>query len=59
MKAEVEKAGAEVLPMTGEKLQALIPAVRTQVTAGGLRLARLLDDALLRGLAPGQKKPAS
>ena len=45
--------------LTEAKLQALIPAVRRQVTAGGLRLARMLDDALLRGLAPGQKKPAA
>ncbi len=37
------------------KLQALLPIVRRQVTAGGLRLARLLDDALLRGLAPNQR----
>lgn len=45
--------------LTEAKLQALIPPVRRQVTAGGLRLARMLDDALLRGLAPGQKKPAA
>jgi hypothetical protein len=45
--------------LTADKLDALIPKVRRQVTAGGLRLARMLDDALLRGLAPGQKKPAA
>lgn len=37
-------------------VQALIPAVRQNVTAGGIRLARLLDDALgPRHKAPGQK----
>lgn len=38
------------------KLQALLPAVRKQVLAGGLRLARMLDDALLRGVAPERKR---
>ena len=42
--------------LTEAKLQALIPPVRKQVLAGGLRLARLLDDALLRGLAPKQRR---
>lgn len=32
--------------LTEDKVRALIPAVRRQVVAGGLRLARLLDDAL-------------
>lgn len=38
------------------KVQSLIPAVRRQVTAGGLRLARMLDDALLRGVAPERRR---
>ena len=38
-------------------VQALIPAVRQNVTAGGIRLARLLDDALgAERKAPGQKR---
>jgi hypothetical protein len=42
--------------MTEEDVQKLIPIVRRQVAAGGLRLARLLDDALGPGAkAPGQK----
>ena len=36
-------------------VRALIPEVRRGVVAGGLRLARLLDDALLEGKAPGQR----
>ena len=36
-------------------VRALIPEVRRGVLAGGLRLARLLDDALLEGKAPGQR----
>ncbi len=32
--------------LSEDKVRALIPAVRRQVVAGGLRLARLLDDAL-------------
>ena len=32
--------------LTEDKVRALIPIVRRQVLAGGLRLARLLDDAL-------------
>ncbi|GAA4030695.1 hypothetical protein GCM10022281_07660 [Sphingomonas rosea] len=52
--------GKDERPTLSEaQLQSLIPEVRREVTAGGLRLARLLDDALLRGLAPGQKKPAA
>lgn len=48
--------GKDERPVLDEaKLQSLLPAVRRQVTAGGLRLARLLDDALLRGLAPNQR----
>jgi hypothetical protein len=42
--------------LTEEKLQALIPAVRQQVLAGGLRLARMLDDAILRGVAPERRR---
>ena len=38
-------------------VQALIPDVRDNVTAGGIRLARLLDDALgPQHEAPGQKR---
>lgn len=36
-------------------VRALIPEVRRGVVAGGLRLARLLDDALIDGTAPGQR----
>ena len=37
-------------------MQALIPEVRREVLAGGLRLGRLLDDALgPEAKAPGQK----
>ena len=36
-------------------VRALIPEVRRGVVAGGLRLARLLDDALIDGKAPGQR----
>ena len=36
-------------------VRALIPEVRRGVVAGGLRLARLLDDALIEGKAPGQR----
>jgi hypothetical protein len=43
--------------LTEVQVQALIPAVRENVVAGGLRLARLLDDALGREhKAPGQKR---
>jgi hypothetical protein len=42
--------------LTEEKMQALIPAVRKQVLAGGLRLARMLDDAVLRGVAPERRR---
>ena len=50
-------AGAEARPtLTDSDVQALIPLVRRQVAAGGLRLARLLDDALgPEARAPGQK----
>lgn len=40
--------------LSEDKVRALIPAVRRQVVAGGLRLARLLDDAL----GPEAKAPA-
>ena len=40
------------------KVRALIPLVRENVLHGGLRLARLLDDALgSEAKAPGQKRP--
>jgi len=43
--------------LTEAQVQALIPAVRTNVVEGGIRLARLLDDALgPQHKAPGQKK---
>ena len=43
--------------LTEAQVQALIPAVRENVTAGGIRLARLLDDALgPQRKAPGQKR---
>ena len=43
--------------LTEAQVQALIPAVREHVLAGGLRLARLLDDALgPQHKAPGQRK---
>jgi hypothetical protein len=45
-------------PTLGEsQVQALIPVVRRQVVAGGMRLARLLDDALgPEAKAPGQRR---
>ena len=42
--------------LTEADVQALIPDLRRQVVAGGLRLARLLDEALLEGKAPGQRR---
>ncbi len=43
--------------LTEEDVRALIPVVRRQVAAGGLRLARLLDDALgPEAKAPGQRR---
>ena len=43
--------------LTEEDVRALIPVVRRQVLAGGLRLGRLLDDALgPDAKAPGQKR---
>ena len=43
--------------LTEEKVRALIPVVRRQAVAGGLRLARLLDDALgPEAKAPGQRR---
>ncbi|MGI8931314.1 MAG: S1/P1 nuclease, partial [Sphingomicrobium sp.] len=44
---------AERPTLTEAQVQALIPAVRENVIAGGLRLARLLDDAL----GPERKAP--
>jgi hypothetical protein len=42
--------------LTEDKVRTLIPMVRRQVVAGGLRLARLLDDALgPEAKAPGQR----
>jgi hypothetical protein len=48
----------ETRPTLGEaEVQKLIPALRREVAAGGLRLARLLDDALgPEARAPGQKR---
>ncbi|RST32051.1 hypothetical protein HMF7854_01310 [Sphingomonas ginkgonis] len=46
--------------MSEQTIRSLVPIVRRQALAGGLRLARLLDDALgPRHLAPGQKPPKS
>ncbi len=43
--------------LTEERVRTLIPVVRRQVVAGGLRLARLLDDALgPEAKAPGQRR---
>ena len=43
--------------LSEEDVRTLIPTVRRQVVAGGLRLARLLDDALGPGaIAPGQRR---
>ena len=43
--------------LSEDKVRALIPFVRGQVVAGGLRLARLLDDALgPQARAPGQRR---
>ena len=42
--------------LTETDVQALIPPVRRQVVTGGLRLARLLDEALLQGKAPNQRE---
>ncbi|WP_118858187.1 S1/P1 nuclease [Sphingomonas mesophila] len=36
-------------------VQKLIPVLRRGITAGGLRLGRLLDEAMLEGKAPGQR----
>jgi hypothetical protein len=42
--------------LSEDDVRALIPVVRHQVVAGGLRLARLLDDALgPEPKAPGQR----
>ena len=38
--------------LTEAKVQSLLAPIRRQVTAGGLRLARMLDEALLEGKAP-------
>lgn len=51
-----ELAKGERPVLSEEKLQTLVPAVREQVLAGGLRLARLLDDAILRGAAPERRR---
>jgi hypothetical protein len=45
--------------MTEDKVQALIKPIRRQVVTGGLRLARLLDDALLQGKAPQRPERAA
>ena len=51
-------AKSEVRPtLTEAAVQSLIPVVRREVLGGGLRLARLLDDALgPEARAPGQKR---
>jgi len=51
-------AGPVERPVMDEaKVRALIPAVREDVVEGGIRLARLIDDALgLEAKAPGQKR---
>ena len=49
-------APAEQPVLDEAEVRALIPAVRENVTAGGIRLARLLDDALgPEARAPGQR----
>jgi hypothetical protein len=42
--------------LTEEKVQALLAPVRKQVLGGGLRLGRMLDDALLDGKAPERRR---
>ncbi len=43
--------------LTEAQVRELIPEVRTDVAEGGIRLARLIDDALgLQHRAPGQKR---
>lgn len=42
--------------LTEDKLQALLAPVRRQVLAGGLRLGRMLDDALVAGKAPERRR---
>ena len=52
-------AKSDARPTLSEaQVRTLIPGVRQQVVAGGLRLARLLDDALgPEAKAPGQRRP--
>ena len=51
---------AERPTLTEEQVRSLIPDVRRDVAEGGIRLARLLDDALgPEHKAPGQKKPTA
>ena len=51
-------APAERPTLTESQVRALIPDVRRNVVAGGIRLARLLDDALgPDARAPGQRRP--
>jgi hypothetical protein len=45
--------------MTEDKVRGLIAPIRKQVVSGGLRLARLLDDALLHGKAPQRPERAA
>ena len=47
-----DEAVEERPTLTEEDVQRLIPIARRNVANGGLRLARLLDDAILRGEAP-------
>ena len=49
-------APSERPQLSEAEVQALVPSVREHVLAGGLRLARLIDDALgPEAMAPGQK----
>lgn len=47
---------AERPTLTEDKLQALLAPVRRQVLAGGLRLGRMLEDALVHGKAPQRRR---
>jgi hypothetical protein len=50
-------APAERPTLDEAEVRALIPLVRQNVVEGGIRLARLLDDALgPEGKAPGQRR---
>ncbi|MEQ7874135.1 S1/P1 nuclease [Sphingomonas sp. ASV193] len=54
------KEGGARPTLSEAQTQALIPQVREDIVEGGIRLARLLDDALGPDhKAPGQKKPSA